>query len=126
MEEKKIICIVEDNKPIRKLFCTLLAKAGFSTIDFENGRSALEWIKNNTPVCVLLDILLPDINGTELLTLIRELPNGKKIPIISVTGLAQSDDKKSFLDLGFEMYISKPVNTSTFAEEVQKVIGQKE
>lgn len=125
MEEQKIVCVIEDNKPIRKLLCTLLSKAGFNTIDFGEGMPAYNWLKENKPDCIIVDILLPDINGTELLKHIRSLPDGNKIPVISVTGFAQEDDRQSYLDIGFDYYISKPVDTSTFADTVKQVINQK-
>lgn len=125
MEEQNLVCIVEDNKPVRKLLCTLLNKAGLNTIDFGEGMPAYDWIKEHKADCVIVDILLPDINGTEFLKRIRSLPEGDKIPVISVTGFAQEDDRQTYLDLGFDYYISKPVDTSTFAETVKQVIKHK-
>ncbi len=123
---KGIVCIIEDNKPISKLFATVLAKSGFQTIEFENGKKALEWIRNNTPACVLTDILLPDINGVELLELIRVLPNKESIPIVAITGLAQAGDKQKFLDSGFDGYIAKPIDISSFANDIETIIIDKQ
>ncbi len=120
--QEQPICVIEDNTPIRKLFCTLLGKAGFHTIEFSDGNSFYEWLKNNKTSGVLMDILLPDTSGTELIKSIRNMPNGEKIPIIAVTGFAQAQDRENFLDLGFDSYISKPVNTATFVEEVRSAL----
>ena len=77
------ICVIEDNTPIRKLFCTLLKKAGFTTIDFPDGTSSVNWLRsNNHPHAVIVDILLPDINGTEVLKVIRELK--KRVMILQL------------------------------------------
>jgi CheY-like chemotaxis protein len=119
------ICIIEDNKPIRRLFVTLLKKSGFETVDFPTGKSGIEWIKSNKPKCIIIDILLPDINGTEVLKVIRDSPGGMKFPIIAVTGFAHAYDRDKFIDLGFDSYIPKPVNTITFVEEVSKIIELK-
>jgi DNA-binding response OmpR family regulator len=122
----EIICIIEDNKPIRKLFSTLLKKANFETIEFSDGKSALEWISNNNmPSAFILDILLPDQSGTDILNVIRQKPNGVSTPIIAVTGFATSNDRQKYLDLGFDHYIAKPINTASFVEEVKGIINSK-
>ncbi len=120
------ICIIEDNKPIRKLFGTLLKKAGFETFEFADGQTAIEWISsNNMPSAFILDILLPDQSGVDILNLIRQKPNGISIPIVAVTGFATSNDRQKYLDLGFDHYIPKPINTSTFVSEVMDIIKSK-
>lgn len=119
------ICVIEDNTPIRKLFCTILSKSGFSTVDFSDGFSAVEYLKENACMGMIMDILLPDLNGTELISMVRDMPNGKNVPIIAVTGFAQANDKERFMELGFDSYIAKPVNTATFVNEVKKVFDAK-
>lgn len=115
------ICVIEDNTPIRRLFCTILKKAGFEIVDFPDGYSAIEWVKDNHTSGIIMDILLPDLNGTELISMIRDLPNGAGVPIIAVTGFAQPNDKERFLALGFNSYIAKPINTGTFVAEVKEL-----
>lgn len=125
MENRGTICIVEDNLSIAKLFAIILKKSGYSTIEFHQATSAMNWLAENRPICILADILLPDLSGTELLTKIRELPDGSKIPVIAITGLAQPTDEKKFMDFGFDGYLSKPINISTFAEYIENVIKSK-
>ena len=120
-----IICIVEDVKPIMKLLTTILEKHGFQTIGFSDGKTSIEWLQKNTPLAVVLDILLPDINGTEILSIIRQQPIGNTIPIIAVTGFAQASDRDKYLEMGFDSYIAKPINTSTFPDEIRSVIEAK-
>lgn len=122
--ELKKICIVEDNKSINKLYSTLLKKSGYTVEEFFDGKSAYDWIKENKPLCVVLDILLPDMSGPDLLSLVRELPHGNDIPVIAVTGFAHGKDKDQFLTLGFNYYISKPINTQTFVSQVEEVISK--
>lgn len=119
------ICVIEDNTPIRRLFCTILKKAGFETIDFSDGYSAVDALKEQAVSGIIMDILLPDLNGTELISMVRDLPNGEKVPIIAVTGFAQPNDRERFMDLGFDSYIAKPVNTATFVSEVRTVFENK-
>jgi CheY-like chemotaxis protein len=119
------ICIIEDNKPIRRLFVTLLKKSGYETVDFATGNEGLDWIKSNSAQCIIIDILLPDLNGTEVLKVIRDMPSGQKVPIIAVTGFAHAYDRDKFIELGFDSYIPKPVNTITFVKDVEDVIAVK-
>lgn len=118
---KKIICVVEDNTPIRKLFVTLLKKAGYETQDFPDGGSFLKWIAGNTPDIILLDILLPDANGSEILAQIKNLEHLKSAKFVAVTGFATAGDRSKFLEQGFDSYISKPINTATFVEEISEL-----
>jgi CheY-like chemotaxis protein len=117
------ICVVEDNNSIRKLFCTLLNKGGFQTVEFSLGLSALEWLKTNKALLVITDILLPDINGSEILHAIREIKDGDKIPFIAITGFAQLNDRDKFIELGFNDYIPKPINVPTFVQQVKQIIN---
>jgi CheY-like chemotaxis protein len=120
-DSKYPICVIEDNTPIRRLFCTILKKAGYETADFQDGFSAVEWLKGNNVSGIIMDILLPDLNGTELIAMVRDLPTVGNVPIIAVTGFAQANDKERFMHLGFDSYIAKPVNTATFVQEVKAV-----
>lgn len=120
------VCIIEDNIPIRKLFTTLLKKAGFQTVDFPNGTSGVEWVKQNKCLAMIVDILLPDLSGSDILKIVRELPEGDKIPVIAVTGFAQVNDKEKYIEMGFDFYIAKPVDTDTFASDIEAVISAKQ
>ncbi|MGB9702265.1 MAG: response regulator [Candidatus Kapaibacteriota bacterium] len=119
MENNKAICIIEDNTPNRKLFALLLAKAGYKVFDFGDGKTALDWFKSNTVDIIIMDILLPDMNGTELIKYVRELPAFKDAIVIAITGFTSPNDREKFIKAGFNGYISKPVNTATFVAEIE-------
>ncbi len=119
------ICIIEDNNPIRRLFCTLLKKNGFETIDFSNGTDAIEWLKSNQPVAMIIDILLPDMNGSDILNFARALPWGGNVPMVAATGFAQPNDKERFIEMGFDSYIPKPINISEFVDDIKVIIETK-
>ncbi|OGU10496.1 MAG: hypothetical protein A2X61_08605 [Ignavibacteria bacterium GWB2_35_12] len=123
--ENNPICLIEDNKAIRKMFGILLNKAGYQIQEFEDGKTAVEWLNSNTAKCIIVDILLPDMNGTEIMTAIRQHPDGDVVPIIAVTGFAHPSDREKYLALGFDDYISKPVDTTTFAKIVIQIIENK-
>ncbi|MCK5741286.1 MAG: response regulator [Chlorobi bacterium] len=119
------VCIIEDNSINRKIFTQMLKYGGFSSVDFQYGSEAIEWMKDNTPLCVVLDILMPKLSGEEILKLIRALPDGDKIPVVAVTALVQETEVNKFLQQGFDGFIPKPANLATFANEVREVIDKK-
>ena len=121
--DSQTICIIEDSKPIRRLFCTILEKSGFSTVDFEDAKTSIEWIKNNQADLIILDILLPDMNGTELLNQIRKVEGYASVPVIAITGFATANDKDKYLAQGFDAYMPKPVNTATFVQDVKAILN---
>ena len=117
------ICVIEDNIPIRKLFAILLKKSGYDVSDFGDGSSALDYLKSNIPDVILMDILLPDINGTELLTSVRGLPGLGNVKVIAITGFATNNDREKYLELGFTGYLPKPINTTTFVSDIQSILS---
>lgn len=118
----KKITVIEDNEAINKLFTTILLRNGYDVSSFRNGMSALEALPNIQPDLIIMDILLPDINGTELIHKVKELDKLQNVPIVAVTGFATGKDCKKMIELGFSNYISKPINTTLFVEEVKKMI----
>ena len=119
------IAIVEDNVPIRKLFSTVLKKAGFKTVEFSNAEDAYNGLKETEVSTVLLDILLPDKNGTDLIEDLRAIKQLSEVPIIAVTGFAQTSDQQKFMSLGFDGYIAKPINTGSFVNEINDIRSNK-
>jgi CheY-like chemotaxis protein len=124
-QEQQIVCIIEDNSSVRKLYSVLLQKNNFTVVEFAEGNSAIEWLTTHKPTAVLCDDLLPDIMGKEILAAIRQLPIGKKLPVIAITGFAHSADLERYFSMGFDGYITKPINTTSFIDEIRRVINSK-
>lgn len=123
MSDIKTVCVIEDNLPIRKLFTTLLKKNGFNVIDFDNAKPGIDWLKNNKPDIILLDILLPELSGLDAIKIIREMQGFENLPVVAVTGFAGEVDQEKYLNAGFSYYITKPVNVSTFASDIRNYIN---
>ncbi len=115
----KKVCIIEDNTPNRKLFAMLLKKAEYEVFDFENAALSLDWLKDNSVDIVLMDILLPDMNGSELLNHVKSMPNQQNIKIIAITGFSSISDRDKFFAQGFDGYLSKPISTTTFVNDIE-------
>ena len=120
---KKKICIIEDNEKNLELFIAVLGTIQdleiFTSI---TGKEGLNLIQSKNPDIIILDIQLPDINGTDICRELRKLEKFKKTSIIAITSFAMKGDKERILDSGFDDYISKPLKITDFREKIQKLL----
>ncbi len=114
------IVIVEDDKAIAAFLQTLLQREGFVTEVVDNGRLALNHIQKNPPHLVLLDLMLPGMDGLELCQAIRR--SAPYIPIIMVTAKDEDVDKIVGLELGADDYITKPFKGRELLARVRAVL----
>ena len=118
------IAIVEDNPDNRMLLDALLAD-DYEIDEYEDGVVGLEGLLNSPPQLVLLDISLPSMTGTEVLKRIRADPKLASIPVIALTAHAMPGDRASFLEQGFDAYISKPiVDESLLFQEIARLLAR--
>lgn len=118
------ILVVEDNVLNRQLMRDILQHAGYSIAEagsVDEGRARLE---EDTPDVVLLDVQLPGGGGERLLAQIREEDRWSLLPVIAVTAFAMQGDRERLLAGGFDAYMSKPIDTRRFADEVSSVLLQ--
>ena len=102
------ILIVDDNELNLKLATHVLQKNGYQTSTALNGFEALEMTKTSVPDLAILDVMMPDMDGYELCTRMRENPKLKHIPIIILTALSSVDDRLKAFDVGADDFLSKP------------------
>jgi len=126
----ELILIVEDEKDISNLISHNLKKAGFRVIPALNGTAALSKAKESLPDLILLDLLLPDLEGTEVYKLLKQNPKTKGIPVIMVTAKGEEVDRIVGLELGADDYITKPFSVRELVLRVKAVLkrtrGEKE
>ena len=84
----KTILIIEDDTSQREVFKLVLQKAGFSVIARGDAPSGLRWLEQIVPDLILLDYMLPQISGAEMLAEIRKRPNGRDVPVVVATAVA--------------------------------------
>lgn len=106
-ETKKTILIIEDDKFLRELICQKLKKEGFTISEAVDGEKGLQKVKTEKPGLVLLDLILPGIDGFEVLTEAKKDPALAEIPIIILSNLGQKDDIERGLKLGAVDYLIK-------------------
>ena len=122
MNGPAMILIIEDNEANRMLASAVLERDGFRVEMACSPREALEMLAAHAPDLILMDVQLPGIDG---LTLTRTLKSDQRtagIPVVAVTALAMQGDRERTLAAGCSGYISKPINTRTFAAEVRKYL----
>lgn len=118
MTEKKIL-IVEDNEQNLKLFHDLLITKGYKVMSARDGDSALAKIYQEIPDLIIMDIQIPRIDGIEVTRRIRKKFPAEDIAIIAVTAHAMKGDREDLLKAGFDDYMPKPINISTFLQTVE-------
>jgi len=104
------ILVVEDNETSMKLFRDVLQAKGYSTLEASTGEDAVELARSRDPALVLMDVQLPGIDGIEALAQLRGDERTSAIPVVALTAQAMSGDSERFLDVGFDAYLSKPVD----------------
>ena len=113
---KRTIAVVEDNTDNRLLVQAILEDQ-YEIVEYESGVSALEAFKDLIPDLVLLDISLPEMDGTAVLRKMKEDPRLASVPVIALTAHTMSGDRERFIGEGFDEYISKPILDDTLLLE---------
>lgn len=118
-ERKYRILIVDDEPRIVRFVRLNLEQDGFETLAAYNGKEALDKVREHLPDLVLLDVMLPDMDGFEVLRLIREISD---VPVIMLTARSEEDDIVQGLKLGADDYITKPFSPRVLSSRIQAVL----
>ena len=121
-----MIWCVEDDSGIRDIELYALNSAGFETRGFEDGLSAWDALQTEQPNLIILDVMLPEMDGMELLSKMKASDNYKDIPVILVTAKGQEYDRIHGLELGADDYIVKPFDPKELVARVKAVLRRYE
>ncbi len=116
------VYIVEDDINIREIETIALKNSGFDIEAFETAKDFFNKMQNSKPSIVLLDIMLPDMDGVEILSKLRKDPGSRNIPVIMVTAKTSEIDKVKALDSGADDYITKPFGVMELISRVKAVL----
>ena len=119
-----LILIVEDSSTMRKAIRKIVKAEGHDTLEAPDGREGLEIAATHAPDCILLDLIMPEVDGLEVLKALRE--RGSKIPVIVLTADIQEIVRKECLELGATAFINKPLIGNKLLDTIQKALGFKE
>ncbi len=118
----ELILIIEDNEKNRKLARDVLQVKGFKTIESETAEQGLKLAAEQSPALILMDILLPGMDGITALKQLRSEAKTKSIPVIAITASAMTNNRQAMLAEGFDGYQTKPITLKDFLGEIERVL----
>ncbi len=113
----ELILIIEDNEKNRKLARDVLQVKGYQTIESETAEEGLKLAVEKSPALILMDILLPGMDGITALKQLRADPTTKNIRVIAITASAMTNNRQTMLAEGFDGYQTKPISLKDFFGE---------
>ena len=120
------ILVVEDNERNLKLVRDVLEYAGYDVIAASSGEQGVALARERMPDLVLMDLQLPEMDGTEALRRLRDDPLTRAIPVVAVTAFAMKDDRDRAFRAGFDGYLEKPISVRALPEQVHDFLAGKE
>ena len=118
MANNKVL-IVDDDEHIVELIKLYMDKEGFDTVTANNGKKAVELFKSEAPAIVILDVMMPEMDGWQVC---REIRESSKVPIIMLTARSEERDELQGFDLGVDEYISKPFSPKILVARVNAIL----
>jgi CheY-like chemotaxis protein len=102
------VLVVDDDPAIRRLVCDVLQAYGYSTVDAADGFSAIRLVQSEQPDCVVLDVMMPGLDGHAVLTRIRESDFGRNLPVVMLTAAADDAQAWQAWTEGVDYFLAKP------------------
>ena len=118
----KTILIIDDVPANKTFLAFVIKRAGYEVVGVDSGEQACDWLAVHTPVLVLCDIMLPGMDGIEVLKYMKSLEHQKNVPAIAITALALEGDKERLLAAGFDDYIAKPIYANDLLNTVKRIL----
>ncbi|MEN9564466.1 MAG: hypothetical protein RIR73_2710 [Chloroflexota bacterium] len=121
--KQKTVMIIEDEADAAELFSEMMRINGFRVIKMFSSAPAIPIIAQEKPDVILLDVMMPDISGLEVLRYIRREPELSSIPVIILSAKSMPGDIKTGIEAGASMYLTKPVGFQDLKQAVEKVLN---
>ena len=125
LEGQPLVLVVEDEPDMRLLLTTILEHNGFKVIAADDGQEGLQLAQKNLPDAILLDIMLPRMDGFQVCRLLKFSDRYRKIPIVILTARSQQADRELADASGAEAYIVKPFESDMLVRTIRRVIAMK-
>ncbi|MEO5510173.1 MAG: response regulator [Longimicrobiales bacterium] len=119
MSQKRVL-LVEDDPDTRLIYCTMLTTSGFHVIEARDGREGVELARDHVPDLIVMNFVLPHIDGISATEIIRANPATASTPIIACTAFVREDGAGMALDAGCDIYLEKPCEPTRLVAAVQK------
>src|SRR5256885_15350156 len=115
------VLIVDDDPDIQRLVSYNLTQAGFEVVTAETGRQALESVQKRQPDLIILDLMLPDVDGMEVCRTLRQREDSRRIPIVMLTARGEEIDRVIGFELGADDYVMKPFSPRELVLRVKSI-----
>ncbi|BAO44716.1 twitching motility two-component system response regulator PilH [Thiolapillus brandeum] len=106
--EGEVVLVVDDSKTIRFALKKMLAQGGYEVLEAENGREAIKMARNHSPILIIMDIVMPELNGFQATRRIRKMEETRDIPIVIMSGNQEATEKFWVERIGANDFMSKP------------------
>ncbi len=124
-EAQKTVVVVEDETDAAEMFAEMMRVSGFRVLKSYSSTPAISMINNEKPDIVILDVMMPDVSGLEVLKYMRREPNLSHIPVIVVSAKSLPGDIQTGLEAGASIYLTKPVGFLDLKLAVEKALQRK-
>jgi PAS domain S-box-containing protein len=121
-QDKPLILVADDDITVRMIAAECLEQSGYAVVEAENGREAVEVFQKLRPQAVMLDVLMPEINGYEACRRIRALPGNENLPILMMTALEDPDSIHAAYEAGASEFTTKPINWTIEAHRLRSML----
>lgn len=122
MSNDKLVLVADDSRTSRHFICFILEKAGYKTIQAENGLETIEIYKDHKPCCIILDLLMPEMDGLEVLIELKKIKS--ETPVIVLTADVQEEVKTECFENGAKAFINKPFKENDLIDTFLSVTKQ--
>ncbi|MDX1933633.1 MAG: response regulator [Capsulimonadales bacterium] len=116
------VLVADDEPPLLRLMEFLLVRQGYTVLTALNGEEALAVARSERPDLILLDVMMPRLDGLGVVTILRNDPELKATPILMLTARAQDEDRERGLDAGVDAYVTKPFDPEQLSEIIARFI----
>jgi CheY-like chemotaxis protein len=124
MENTKTIMVVDDNPDIITIVRTILEGKGFNVLSASSGAECLDTLKSQKPDLIVLDIMMPEMDGLEVLTRLKAMSEFSNVPVVLLTAKVQYEDVLGGYKLGADYYITKPFTSTQLINGINLLLGE--
>lgn len=117
-QTRKLVLLVDDDADFAKVVKLYFERSGLELVAVPSGKKAMKAIDARRPDAMILDVNMPKMDGVEVCRTVRAKMGGRQLPIIALTGFHSEDRKKQMMEVGADLYLTKPIDMKKLVESV--------
>ena|SRR3989344_3558873 len=125
MEKKKTVLIAEDDLDVRMNLKLFFESNGYCCLEAVDGAEAIEQVKHHKPDLIVLDVMMPRLNGYQVCKSLKENPATKSIPVLMLTAKAEEADRFWGERVGADLYMTKPFDFEVLEKQIERLMKQR-